>query len=80
MLSLFSFTSCEEFEQYCVVCENSSQNKVYNMEYCNNGNGTMTISTNNYVATIDIPEELSFEKYINRLKKDKNTICRDINR
>lgn len=74
-IGLFAFTSCSDDDDGgggnsdCVICSMSMEGGSIDTEYCDNGDGTMTVTLRSGGQEVsqeqDIPEGVTFDDYIN---------------
>ena len=82
MIATIAFTGCsdnDETDKKCLSCEFSGLGveTPIKTQYCDNGDGTMTITVKGIqTVTDDIPEGSSFEEIIEAAKK-QGTTCND---
>lgn len=81
MLTSLAFVACsdnDDNQKKCISCEYSGAGttKPIKTEYCNNGDGTMTITVEGIqTVTSDIPEGSTFEDVI-EAAKTQGTTCK----
>ncbi len=80
-IGLFAFTSCSSDDDGgdggnsdCVVCSMSMEGNSIDTEYCDNGDGTMTVTVRSGGQEVsqdqDIPEGTTFDEIISEMEQN----------